>query len=122
MENQNFSQSKEIQYTNVSGDERTMAILCHVLSIFFWIFPSLIIYLLKKDESKYVAEHAKEALNFQISITIFYIISAFLALLLIGFLLMFIIYVGSIILCIIATIKAADNVLYKYPFSVRLVS
>jgi uncharacterized protein len=122
MENQNFSQSKEIQYTNVSGDERTMAILCHVLGIFFWIFPSLIIYLLKKDESKYVAEHAKEALNFQISITIFYIISAFLALLLIGFLPMFIIYVGSIILCIIATIKAADNVLYKYPFSVRLVS
>jgi uncharacterized protein len=121
MENQNFSQSKEIQYTNVSGDERTMAILCHVLSIFFWIFPSLIIYLIKKDESKYVAEHAKEALNFQISITIFYIISAFLALLLIGFLLMFIIYVGSIILCIIATIKAADNVLYKYPFSVRLI-
>jgi uncharacterized protein len=121
MEEQNFSQSKEIKYTNVSSDERTMAILCHVLSIFFWIFPALIIYLLKKEESPYVAEHAKEALNFQISITIFYIISFFLILILIGALLFAIIYFANIILCIIATVKANDNILYKYPFSIRLV-
>ncbi|MBX9785572.1 MAG: DUF4870 domain-containing protein [Chitinophagaceae bacterium] len=121
MEQQNFSQSSETQYANVSSDERTMAILAHVLSVFFWIFPGLIIYLLKKDESPYVAEHAKEAMNFQISITIFYIISGVLMLLLIGFLLMLAVYVGSIILCIIATIKASDNVLYKYPFTIRLI-
>ena len=118
---QNFSQSEEVNYANVSSDERTLAILCHVLSIFFWIIPALIIYLLKKDESKYVAEHAKEALNFQISISIFYIISAVLMLILIGVFLMIAVYFGSIILCIIATIKASDNVLYRYPFSIRLI-
>ncbi len=118
---QNFSQSQEVKYANVSGDERTLAILCHVLSIFFWIIPSLVIYLLKKDESKYVAEHAKEALNFQISISIFYIISAVLMLILIGVFLMIAVYFGSIILCIIATIKASDNVLYRYPFNIRFI-
>jgi uncharacterized Tic20 family protein len=118
---QNYSETHEIKYGNVSSDERTLAILCHVLSIFFWIIPSLVIYLLKKDESKYVAEHAKEALNFQISITIFYIISAVLMLILIGVFLMIAVYFGSIILCIIATIKASDNVLYRYPFSIRLI-
>ncbi len=118
---QNFSQSQEVKYANVSSDERTLAILCHVLSIFFWIIPALIIYLLKKEDSKYVAEHAKEALNFQISITIFYIISAVLMLILIGVFLMIAVYFGAIILCIIATIKASDNVLYRYPFSIRLI-
>ena len=121
MEDQNFSRSKEIRYTNVSSDERTMAILAHVLSIFFWIFPGLIIYLLKKDESPYVAEHAKEALNFQISLSIFYIISFFLMLILVGVLLLVILYFANIVLCIVATVKANDNILYKYPFSIRLV-
>lgn len=121
MEQQNFSQSSETQYTNVSSDERTLAILSHVLGIFFWIFPSLIIYLLKKDESKYVAEHSREALNFQISITIFYIISGILVLLLIGLLMIWIVYIANIILCIIATIKASDNILYRYPFNIRLI-
>lgn len=121
MEDQNFSQSKEIKYANVSSDERTLAILVHLLSIFFWIFPGLIVYLLKKDESPYVAEHAKEALNFQISITIFYMISGILVLLLVGLLMMMVVYFVSLVLCIIATIKAADNVLYKYPFNIRLI-
>ena len=121
MEQQNFSQSSETRYTNVSSDERTMTIWVHILSIFFWIFPGLIIYLLKKDESSYVAEHAKEALNFQISLTIFYVISAVLMLLLVGILFFVILYFANIILYIIATVKANDNILYRYPFSIRLV-
>ena len=59
-----------------NGDERTLAILVHVLSIFFWIIPGLIIYLIKKDESPFVAEHAKEAMNFQLTLTLLYIVLA----------------------------------------------
>jgi uncharacterized protein len=121
MEEQPFSQSKEIKYANVSSDERTMAILVHVLSIFFWIFPGLIIYLLKKDESPYVAEHAKEAMNFQISVTIFSIIGIILSIILIGIFVLIAVGLLNLILCIIATIKASDNVVYKYPFSIRLI-
>jgi len=121
MEQQNFSQSTEVKYANVSSDERTMAILSHVLSIFFWIFPGLIIYLLKKDESPYVSEHAKEAMNFQISVTIYCIIGIILSLILIGIFVLIAVGLMNLILCIIATIKASDNVLYRYPFTIRLI-
>lgn len=121
MEQQNFSQSSEIKYANVSSDERTMAILVHVLSVFFWIFPGLIIYLLKKDESPYVSEHAKEAMNFQISVTIYCIIGIILSLLIIGIFVLIAVGLMNLILCIIATIKASDNVLYRYPFTIRLI-
>lgn len=121
MDEQGFSQSKEIKYANVSSDERTLAVLVHVLSIFFWIFPGLIIYLIKKEESPYVSEHAKEALNFQIAITIFYVISFFLIILLVGIFLFVVLYFANIILCIVAAVKANDNILYKYPFSIRLI-
>ncbi len=118
---QGFSQSSEIKYANVSSDERTMAILCHVLSIFFWFIPALIIYLIKKDESSYIAEQAKEALNFQISLFIYYMISFVLMLLLIGVFLFIAVYFASIILCIIAAVKASNDVLYRYPLSIRLI-
>ncbi|MEQ1797008.1 MAG: DUF4870 domain-containing protein [Lacibacter sp.] len=118
---QNFAQTREIRYANVSSDERTMAILCHVLSIFFSFIPALVIYLVKKDDSPYVAEHAKEALNFQISLLIYFMISGILVLLLVGILLLIALGIGSLILYIIASIKAADDILYRYPFTIRFI-
>jgi uncharacterized Tic20 family protein len=116
-----FSQSADVRYENVTSEERTTAILCHVLSIFFWIIPSLVIYLLKKDESAYVAEHAKEALNFQISLLIYSIVGIILIILLVGIFLLIAVYFASLILCIVAAVKASDNILYRYPFSIRLI-
>jgi uncharacterized protein len=115
------SATSEVRYANVSSDERTMAILCHVLSIFFWFIPTLIIYLVKKDESAYVGEQAKEALNFQLSLFIYYAVSLVLMLVLIGVFLFVAIYFGSIILCIVATVKASNDTLYRYPFNLRLI-
>ncbi|TWI83573.1 hypothetical protein IQ13_1685 [Lacibacter cauensis] len=118
---QNFAHLREVPYANVSSDERTIAILTHVLSLFFPILAPLIIYLVKKDDSRYVGEHAKEALNFGISIFIFCMISIPLCLLIIGVFMLIAIGIGSFILHIIAAVKAADNVLYRYPFSIRLI-
>jgi hypothetical protein len=101
-----------------NGDERTLAILVHVLSIFFWIIPGLIIYLLKKDESSFVAEHAKEAMNFQLTLTLLYIV---LAISLIGIIFLWVPYVIQLVLCIVAAIKASDLKLYKYPMTLRLI-
>ncbi|MGB8193904.1 MAG: DUF4870 domain-containing protein, partial [Chitinophagaceae bacterium] len=71
MDNQQSYLGKDEQplYTPTS-DERTMALLSHILGLVIWIIGPLIIYLVKKDESKFVAEHAKEALNFQITVAI----------------------------------------------------
>jgi uncharacterized Tic20 family protein len=104
-------------YTPTS-DERTLAILSHVLTIFFWLFPPLIIYLIKKNESQFVAEHAKESLNFQISVSIIGII---LVLTVVGILLLWVLGILVVIFVIIATVKASENKLYRYPFTFRLV-
>jgi uncharacterized Tic20 family protein len=53
----------------ISQDEKTMAMLAHGLPILVGFWAPLIIWLLKKDQSPYIAEQAKEALNFQITVT-----------------------------------------------------
>jgi len=104
-------------YTPTS-DERTLAILSHVLTLFFWIIPPLVIYLIKKDDSKFVAEHAKESLNFQITVTIIAII---LAITIIGIVLIWVLCILILVLVIVATVKASENKLYRYPFTIRLI-
>lgn len=104
-------------YTPTS-DERTLAILSHVLTIFFWLFPPLIIYLIKKNESQFVAEHAKESLNFQITVSIIGIV---LVLTVVGILLLWVLGVLVLVLVIIATVKASESKLYRYPFTIRLI-
>ncbi|MEO6288700.1 MAG: DUF4870 domain-containing protein [Ginsengibacter sp.] len=101
-----------------TSDEKTMAILSHVLTLVVGFVAPLIIYLMKKDESVYVREHARESLNFQITI---FIIIAGLFITVIGILLLWIVGIAALILVIIATIKASEGKLYKYPFSLRLI-
>jgi hypothetical protein len=115
--NEYLGQESNPTYTP-NGDERTLAILVHVLSIFFWIIPGLIIYLLKKDESSFVAEHAKEAMNFQLTLTILYIV---LFISIVGIIFLWVPYVIQLVFCIIASIKASDLKIYKYPMTLRLI-
>ena len=116
-----FLGTDEQPLTTPTSDERTMAILSHILCLIFWLFPPLIIYLVKKDESKYIAEHAKESLNFQITIMLIGIISIILIIVFIGILLLWALGIISTILVIIATIRASENKLYRYPFNIRLI-
>ena len=104
--------------TMPTSDEKTMAILSHVLTFVCGFIAPLIIYLVKKDESAFVREHAKESLNFQISITLIIIV---LFLTIIGILLIWLVGLLALVLVIVATIKASEGKLYKYPFTLRLI-
>jgi uncharacterized Tic20 family protein len=101
-----------------NSDERTMAILSHILTIVFPLLAPLIIYLIKKDESRFIAYHAKESLNFQITMLLI-IILLFISI--IGILLVWIVGIVSLVLVIIATIKASEGKLYRYPISWRII-
>jgi|SRR4051794_17144717 uncharacterized Tic20 family protein len=101
-----------------TSDEKTMALLAHVLTFIFPILAPLIIYLVKKDESSFIAYHAKESLNFQISLAI---ICIALAITIIGLLLIWFVVILGYILVIIATIRASEGKLYRYPFCIRLI-
>ena len=121
MDTQEYIGQESLPQTQPSSDERTMAILSHVLSIIGSFIAPLIIYLLKKDESPYVKEHALESLNFQITMLILYIISGILVILLIGILLIWALSLINLVLIIVATIKASEDKLYKYPFNFRFI-
>jgi uncharacterized Tic20 family protein len=86
------------------------------------IIAPLIVYLMKKDESPFVAEQARESLNFQISMSIYGLISGVLVVVLIGFLLLAVVWVAGVILTIIAAVKAANGEAYRYPLTIRLIS
>ena len=114
---------EEYPLTTPTSDERTMGVLSHILAIVpgIGIFGPLVIWLIKKDESQFVAENAKESLNFQLTMIIAFIISAILMVVLIGIFLIWILGILNIILVIIATIKASENKIYRYPFNLRLI-
>lgn len=103
-----------------TSDEKTMAILSHILCLVAGFIPPLVIYLVKK-ESPYVVAHAKESLNFQLTMLIGVIVSAVLMIVLIGFLLLWLLGIANLVLIIIATIRASENKLYRYPFSIRFI-
>ena len=117
-------QQKENQPTK---DEKTWAMLCHFSSFAGLIFPfgnflaPLIIWLIKKEEMPFVEDQGKEVLNFQISMTIYLLISGILCFILIG--IPFVIGLGifNVIITIIAAIKANDGESYRYPINLRLI-
>ena len=118
MEPQNVEGGEQPPMYTPTSEERTMAILAHILTLVAPIIAPLIIYLIKKDESAYVAEHAKESLNFQITAML---ITIALALSIIGLFIIWVVWIVVFIFVIIATVKASDNKLYRYPFTLRLI-
>ncbi|MCB9296259.1 MAG: DUF4870 domain-containing protein [Lewinellaceae bacterium] len=85
------------------------------------IVTPLVIWLVFKDRSSYVDYHGKEALNFQITVTIALIASAILILLLIGIFLLVGVALLALVLSIVAAVKANNGEYYEYPFTIRFI-
>jgi len=108
--------------TTISSDDRIWIIFCHlslVLGVGF-LLP-LIVYLVKRQDAPATAEHAREALNFHISIYLYAFVSVLLCTIFIGFLLLPIVIIGSFVCAIIASVKASRGEFYRYPLTLRLV-
>lgn len=89
-----------------SKDDKTMAMLCHLLGLLTSFIGPLIIWLIKKDQSAYVDQQGKEALNFQITVAIAMLIASLSTMICIGFLLMPAIAIADLVLCIMAAVAA----------------
>ena len=110
---------------NVSGevtkDEKTMALLAHLSTIVIGFIGPLVLWLIKKDESEFIADQSKEALNFQITCLIGYVISMVLTIVIIGMILFPLIWLASLILSIMGGVAANKGERYRYPFAIRLI-
>ncbi|MDF1853070.1 MAG: DUF4870 domain-containing protein [Verrucomicrobiales bacterium] len=107
-------------------DERTMALLAHILGAVTSIVGPLIIWLIKKDESPFVNDQGKEALNFQITVLIGYVATGIVAVLPVIGCIAGILYpavmVVSLVFAILGGMEANKGVAYRYPFAARFVS
>lgn len=105
-----------------TSDDKTIAILTHLSGIVFGFIVPLVVWLIKKDSSAFLSDHAKEALNFQITVLIGFLGSFVLTFVAIGLLLMPLVWLANIVFCIVAAIKVSNGEAYRYPVALRLVS
>lgn len=108
------------------SDERTMGMLAHILGGVTNFLGPLIIWLIKKDESPFVNDQGKEALNFQITVAIGYVVMMVLSFIpvvgCITSILMMAIWVAGLVFGILGGLEANKGKVYRYPFALRLIS
>ena len=104
-------------------DDRTIALLTHLSGIIAGFIVPLIIWLINKDkpEKSWLNDQSKEALNFQITLLIVYVIGVILSVILIGALINLLAWVACIVFSIIAGVAANKGEAYRYPFALRLI-
>ena len=108
-------------------DERTWAMFCHLSSFAGFIIPfgsiigPIVVWSLRRDIYPLVDDQGKEAINFQISMIIYYIVAAVLVLLLIGIPLLIALFFFRLIITVVATVKANEGVRYRYPLRIRFI-
>jgi len=106
-------------------DARTWAMFCHLAAFSGFIIPfgsllgPLIVWAIKKDEDPFINDQGKEAINFQLTLLIGFVISIILMFVFIGILLIAVLVVYCIIMVIIAAMKANEGELYRYPYTIR---
>ena len=106
-----------------SQEDKTLALLTHLSGIVLCFIVPLIVWLTHRDkpDRPFLNDQAKEALNFQITMAIAYLICKVLIILLIGVFLLPVVWIVNLIFCILAGIKANEGVAYRYPFAIRLI-
>ena len=105
-----------------NSEEKLWIILSHLsllLGVGF-VLP-LVVYLVKKQDSPLTAEHAKEALNFHITLVLYGIVSGLLCIIAVGFILLPLLLIASVVCAIIASVKASEGQFYRYPLTLRLI-
>jgi len=104
----------------VSQDTKNIGLLMWLGTIFFGFIPALIIYLVK-TEDVFLADQSKEALNWSITLFLATLVGGVLCLILIGFLVLFALWIINIVFCILGAIAASNGTLYRTPFTLRLI-
>lgn len=104
-----------------SKDALNLAVLCHVLGFFTSFLGPLILWLMKKDGDAYVEHHGREALNFQITLLIAYVVGGLLSFVCIGLVIIAATWIADIVFSILAAVAASKGQRYEYPVSLRLI-
>jgi uncharacterized Tic20 family protein len=127
------------QHGGVSAEERQWAMIAHLSALLGGVATGgwghslacfvgpLIVWLVKKDTMPFVDDQGKEALNFNITVTIVFVILALFSVMTLGIGLIIaipayiVIALLWLVFTIVAAIKSHEGVAYRYPFALRLI-
>lgn len=104
---------------------RSWSMLCHLSALSGYIFPlgwvlgPLLVWQIKKDEFPTIVEHGHAAINFQISMMVYALISWILSFVLIGIPMLLAVGLLSVVGTVLGALKANQGVVYKYPLSIQ---
>ena len=106
-------------------DARTWAMICHLIALCGFVIPMgyllgpVIVWAIKKDEHPFINEQGKEAINFQLTMTIAGVIFAILIIVFIGIPLLIALGIFDLVMIVVAAIKANDGVHFRYPLTIH---
>lgn len=104
-----------------TGEEQGWGVAMHLGGVFLsWLVP-LVLWLVFRGRSRMLDDHGKEALNFQITLFIAYLIGAATTIILIGFVILFLAWLLSIVFSIMAAVAAYDRRPFRYPLTIRFI-
>ena len=110
----------------IPTDSRNWGAISHLSAFVQFVgIPSfvgpLVVWLFKRDDV-FAGDQAKEALNFNISMAIYFIASLLAIILLVGLVLVPIVVVSWFVLTIVGTVKASGGEYYRYPATIRFIN
>jgi uncharacterized Tic20 family protein len=97
-----------------------MAMLCHLLGLLGFLAP-LVIWLSERDKHKFVDEHGREAMNYQVSLMIYGLVAVALCFVRVGLYVLWGLIAVHILLVVIGTAKAARGRPWRYPIAIRFL-
>jgi uncharacterized Tic20 family protein len=106
-----------------SKDDQNMGLLMFILGIFTHFIGPLILWLMKKDQSRYIDAQGKEIINFQITVFLTAIAVMIIAIVTLGIgaLLFPVLGITYLVFMIIGAVTASKGNFYRFPLALRLL-
>ncbi len=111
----------------IDRDTRMWATFCHLAGLlsltgipFAGLLGPLVIWLVKEEQSPFVDDQGREAINLQISMGIYTVVAAFLCIVLIGIPILAALALAEIVFIILACVRSNEGELYRYPLTIRV--
>ncbi|MCH1931119.1 DUF4870 domain-containing protein [Shewanella sp. A25] len=112
----------------VTKSDREFGLLVYASSFIGYLVPfgsilgPLILWLMKRDESAFVDRCGRSCLNFKLSMLVYVLIGAVLAIIGIGFILLLALAALDLICTVIGLIKASEGQVYRYPLTIKFIA
>ncbi len=106
----------------VPGEERDLALYAHIGGLLTFFLAPLLIWLIKRNTTPYVAQQAREALNFQLFLLVCYALGIVLSLIYVGYVLLVLLIIYEVYAVVQAAVAVGRGERFRYPVTIRFVS